>query len=124
MLCQLIISSDIFNIFFRTLIINIYWLKIIENLDNSTDYYGGYIQNIMILQVIQHLFSEILIGGRKTFNSDIFFAVTNIRTNVHNDSSEFEGLLHKMMSQKPFINQETCHINLNGEKSYALIQHT
>ena len=52
------------------------------------------------------------------------FSVTNIRKNVQNDSSEFEGLLHEMMSQKPFINQETCHINLNGEKSYALIQHT
>ena len=33
-----------------------------------------------------------------------------------NDSSEFEGLLHEMMSQKPFINQETCHINLNDER--------
>ena len=50
-------------------------------------------------------------------NSGEFFSVTNIRTNVQNDFSEFEGLHHKMVSQKPFIKQEICHINLNG-KSY------
>ena len=54
-------------------------------------------------------------------NSDVFFSVTNIRTNVQNDSSEFEGLLHEMVSQKPFINQEICHINLNSEKSICTV---
>ena len=57
-----------------------------------------------------------VIGGRKIMNIDVFFSVINIRTNFQNDSSEFEGLLHKMVSQKPFINQEICHINLNDEK--------
>ena len=45
-----------------------------------------------------------------------FFSVTTIRTNSQNGSSEFESLLHEMVSQKPFINQEICHINLNGER--------
>ena len=67
----------------------------------------------MILKVIQNIFFEILTGGRNVLNSDVFFSVTNIRTNVQNDYSEFEGLLHKMVSQKPFINQDICHINFN-----------
>ena len=58
-----------------------------------------------------------LIGGRKVINSGVFFSITNSRTNVRNDSSELEGLLHEMLSQKPFINQDICHINLNGERS-------
>ena len=84
-------------------------------MENSEDYYRGYIQKIMILQVIQHIFCKILIGGRKIVNSDIFFGVTNIRTNDQKYSSEFERLLHEMFSKKPFISQEICYINGNGE---------
>ena len=57
-----------------------------------------------------------LIGGRKFVNCDIIFEVTNIRTYVQNDSSEFEGLLNKMVSKKPFMSQVVCYINGNGEK--------
>ena len=46
----------------------------------------------------------------------MYFSGTNIRTNVQNGSSEFEELLHEMVSQKPFINQDICHINFNGER--------
>ena len=63
--------------------------KVIENLDNSKDDYIGYITKIMILQVIQQKISEMLIGGRKIVNSDMFFEVTNIRTTIQNYSSEF-----------------------------------
>ena len=87
----------------------------IENMDNSIDYYNGYVKKIMILQVIQHIFCEMLIGGRKLFYTDMFFEVSNIRTNVQNDSSEFEGLIHEMVSLKLFSNQEICHIDLNDE---------
>ena len=89
--------------------------KSIENLKNSEDDYRIYNQKIMVLQVIQQIICEMIIDGRKFVNTDIFFEVSNIRTNVQNDSSEFEGLLHKMVSQKPFINQEICHMNFNGE---------
>ena len=41
-------------------------------MDNREDYYRGYIQKIMILQVIQQIFCEMLIGERKIVNSDIF----------------------------------------------------
>ena len=63
-----------FNICFRTLIMNINSYRILTNLDNSTDDYNGNLQKIMILQVIQHIFCEILIGGKKTVNSDVFFS--------------------------------------------------
>ena len=83
-----------------------YWFwEIIENLDNSTDDCNGYVQKIMIMQVIQQILCEMLIGGRKIVNSGVFFSVANIRTNFQNDSSKFEGLRHEMVSEKPFINQ-------------------
>ena len=39
--------------------------RMLTNIDNSIDDYNGHIQKIMILQVIQQIFSEMLIGGRK-----------------------------------------------------------
>ena len=100
-------------IFLRRLIINIECDKIIENMDNIEDDDRVYIQKNMILQVIQKIFCEMLIGGRKIVKSDIFFKVTNIRANVRIDSSEFEGLLHEMVSKKLFMSQEICYINGN-----------
>ena len=104
-----------FNIFFRQLIMNIYCEKFIEHINNSEDDYSGYVQKIMILQIIQQIFCEMLIGGGKIINSDMFFEVTNIRTDVQNHSSESEGLIHKMAPKKPFISQDKCYINGNGE---------
>ena len=101
---------------FRQLIMNIDCEKNIENTDNRKDDYRGYTQKIMILQVIQQIFCEMLIGGRKFVNSDMFFEVTNIRTNVRTDSSGFEGLLHEMVFKKTFMSQEICYINGNGER--------
>ena len=86
------------NKILRQLIKNIDYEKIIEHMDNIEDNYREYEQKIMILQVIQQIFCEILIGRRKFVNSDICFEVTNISTNIQNDSSEFEELLHKMVS--------------------------
>ena len=94
---------------------NVDYEKIIEHMDNRKDDYKVFITKIMILQVIQQIFCEILIGGRKIINSDMFFEVTNIRTNAKNYCSEFEGLLHKMVSKKPFMIQEICYINGNVE---------
>ena len=45
-----------------------------------------------------------------------FCEVTNIRTNVHNYSSEFKALLHKMVSKKPFMIQEIYYMNGNCER--------
>ena len=70
---------------------------LLTNIDNSLDDYNGKIQKILILQVIQHFFCEMLIGGRKTVNSDNVFLITNIRTNVQEDSSEFEALIQDMI---------------------------
>ena len=57
----------------------------------------------------------------KIVNSDMFSGVTNIRTNVQNDSSEFEMLLQKMVSKKPFMSQEICYINGNGERKLCTV---
>ena len=57
-----------------------------------------------------------LIGGRKIVNIDNIVLITNIRTNVQEDSSEFEALTQEMISSELFSNQEICHIDLNGEK--------
>ena len=65
-----------------------------------------------------------LFGGRKIVNSDDIFLITNIRTNVQEYSSEFEALIHEIISFELFSNQEICHIDLNGKKEYALCQHT
>ena len=61
--------------------------KMLTNLDNSTDDHNGGLQIIMILQVIQHILCEMIIGGNKIVNKDVFFSVTNARTNVQNNSS-------------------------------------
>ena len=53
---------------------NIYCDRMLTNLDKNTDDYNGHIQKIMILQVIQQIFCEMLIGGRKIVNSDVFFS--------------------------------------------------
>ena len=90
--------------------------KIIEDLDNSEDDYRSYTQKIMILQVIQQISCEMLVGGRKIVYTDLFFEVANIRKNVQNYSSEFEGLLHEMMSNKPFMIPDICYINENCER--------
>ena len=88
----------------------------LTNLDNSLDDYNSYIQKIMILQVIQHIFGEILFGGREVVNSYNIFLSTNIRTNVQKYSSEFEALIQEMISSEFFSNQDICHIDLNSEK--------
>ena len=58
---------------FRTLIMNIDCDRILTNLDNITEDYNGHLHKIMILQVFQLMFCEMLIGGEKIANSDDFF---------------------------------------------------
>ena len=47
--------------------------KMLTNLDNSTDDYNDHLQKNMILQVIPQIFCEVLIGGVKFLDSDVFF---------------------------------------------------
>ena len=61
---------------------------------------------------------EMLIGGRKTVFTDSFFEVNNIRNDVKNNSSEFYGLLHEMVLNDLFINQEISYINDDGEMNF------
>ena len=60
-------SKLFLNIFFRRFMMNIDCEKIIEHMDNSEDDYRDYIKKIIILQFIQQIFCEMLIGGRNFF---------------------------------------------------------
>ena len=44
-----------------------------------------------------------------------------IRKNVQEYSSEFEAIIHEMISFKLFSNQDICHIDLNGEKRICTV---
>ena len=57
-----------------------------------------------------------IIGGRNIVYTDISVKVNNIRTNDQNDSSEFEGLLHKMVLNNPFVSQEIFYVIRDGER--------
>ena len=61
MLCELDIQSAFLKYIFRTLIIDIDCDRMLINLDNSIDDYNGHIQRMMIHQVIQQIFFEMLI---------------------------------------------------------------
>ena len=63
-----------FNIFFRTLIMNIDCERLLTNLDNSTDDYNGNLQKIVVLRVIQQIFCVLFIGGKNIVNSDMCFS--------------------------------------------------
>ena len=73
------------------------------------------------MQVIQQIFCDLLNSERKIVNCDMFFEVTNIRTNVKNDSSEFEVFLHKMVSKNPFMSQEICYVDGNGKRKLCTV---
>ena len=49
-------------------------------------------------------FCKMLFGGRKTVYTDSFFEVINIRKDVQYYYSDFDGLLHEMVSKNPFLN--------------------
>ena len=95
-------------------------VKMLTNLYNSTDDYNGNLQKIIILQVIKFFLWNVK-WRKKNCEQWCVFSVTNIRTNFQNDSSEFEGLIHEIVSHKSFSNQEICHINLNDEKSICTV---
>ena len=95
--------------------------KIIDDLDGSEDEFISYFQKILIMRVIQQIFYEMLICGRKLVYTDSFFEATNIMKNVQNYSSEFDGLFHKMASKEPFINQKISYINRKSEIKISIV---
>ena len=40
---------------------------------------------------------------------------------MQNDSSDFDGLLHEMVSKEPFINQEISYINKKGDMNCSIV---
>ena len=103
-----------YTIFSRHLIMNIDWEKMINNFDDSEYDFISYFQKIVILWVVQHIFCEMLIRGRKLFTLTRFFT-TDIRKTVQNYWSKFERLLHENISKKHFINKEIIYIDFYGE---------
>ena len=62
-----------------------------------------------------------LICGRKIVNNDMFFGVTNIRTNVQNNYSELKQFLHEMMPKKTYMSQDIYYIIENGERKLCTV---
>ena len=93
----------------------------IEELDDSEDGFSSNLQKILILQLIQNIICKNLIVGRKTVYTDSFFEVTNTRKDVKNDSPEFDGLLHEMVSKGLFINQEISYMKKKGEMNCSSV---
>ena len=65
MLCQLDIPRAFFQYIFRTLFTDIDCDRMLTKIDNSIDDYNDHIHKIMIPQLIQQIWCEMLIGGRK-----------------------------------------------------------
>ena len=57
-----------------------------------------------------------IIGVRKIVYTDLILEFINIRGNVQNNYSDFEGLLHKKVSKKTFMNQDISYMNENFER--------
>ena len=83
-------------------------------MDNSKDKYKFFSENYVTSSHPTYFLWNIN-WRKKIVFTDSFFEVTNIRTNMQNDSSDFEGLLQKMVYKKPFMNQEMGYINDNVE---------
>ena len=76
-----------FNIYFRQLIFNIDCAKNIEEIYDSEDGFSSNFHKVVIIQVIQNIVYEMLIGGRKPVYTNSFFEMTNIRKDMSNDTS-------------------------------------
>ena len=83
--------------------------KIIENIDNSTDDYRCYKQKNMIQQVIQQIFCEMLIGGRKIVNGNMLFEITNIRTNVQMIIHSLKGYFTNVVKEILYETRDMLH---------------
>ena len=55
------------------------------------------------------------------FFTNSFFEVINISKNVQIYSSKFDGLLHGLVSNETFINQQNSYINKNDEMNYSTV---
>ena len=124
MLCQLIISSAFFSIFFRQVIMNIDFVKMIEHLDNREDYYRSYNQKIMILQVIQQIFCEILIGGRKIVNSDMFLESLIPGKCSKAILRSLKGKFTELCQRNPLWAKKYVALMVMVKENYALCLHT
>ena len=58
---------------------------------------------------------------KQGFYTDYFLKDTNISENLQNYSSDFEGLLPKMITKKSSTNQEINYINGNGESKLCTV---
>ena len=92
----------------------------IKNVDDSEDSFRSYFHKIVILQNFQQILCEMLICGRINFHADSFLK-PQISENVQNDSLDFEGLLHEILSKKHLINQEISYIIIGGEMKLSTV---
>ena len=72
-------------------------MRIIEQLDDNEDEFGYKFQKIILLQEIQRIYGEMLIGVRRTVLTESSFEAMNIRKNAQNYPSWCDGLLHEVL---------------------------
>ena len=99
-------------------------MKNIENQDNSTDGYNGYVQKIMILQVIQQIFCEMLIGVRKIVNSDVFFQSLISGQMFKMIFQSLKGYFMKWRQRKPLLSKRCVTLMGMVREKYELCLHT
>ena len=99
-------------------------LKVIENLDNITDDYRGYIQKIITLQAIQQVFKEMLVGGKKIVNSDIFFQSLISGQMFKMIFQSLKGYFMKWRQRKPLLSKRCVTLMGMVREKYELCLHT
>ena len=123
MSCQLFISSAFFYIFFTTFIVNIDCKNIIENLDNSTDDYNGYIQKVMILKVIQQIFVKCSLVEEKLLTVMCFFRSLISGQMFKTILRCLKGYLTRWCHRNPLSTNRYVTFVWTVKESYALCQH-
>ena len=113
-----------FNILFKTLIMNIDCEMFLANLDNSTDDYRCHLQKVMILQVVQQFFCEMLIGGKKLWTVMCFFHSLISGQILKIILQSLKVYLTKLCHREPLITKRYVTIILMTKEAYTLCQHT
>ena len=85
-----------------------------KNLDFDDKTFASNNQKSIILKELKNIFGSMYMGGQNTLIPDHLFIVTNIRVNEHMDAVEFEELLYKILSEKPFKDEI---INISNDEN-------
>ena len=116
-------SKWFLNIFLRTFIMNIDCKRMLTNMENSTDNYNGHLHKIMIPQVIQQIFCELLIGGRKLWTVMCFFQSLISGQIFKIILQSLKGYFTKWCLRNPLRDKINVTLMVTAKENYALCLH-